>query len=207
MAIEAAEACGGQRLVDGRPVPDPGIAFRDRAGVAGQADHEAVADQVGVAGAAAVVHQAHDRPHAKLAKTRQPGVRPAPVARLRIVRRDAFPQHRIADRLEPESGEQLQVGWPVVVAGAAGLVAEPAPDPLHRAFVPAPQFQYRRLPQAVYGPRAPVPPVPGPASARSRQCQVAPAPGRAAEGVARLAPDLVSSHVRAFLQARPTCCD
>jgi hypothetical protein len=66
VAVQRAEPCGGQGLVDGRVVPDPGIPCRDAARVGSQAVGEGWVEKAGIRGAASVVHQADNGAYAKL---------------------------------------------------------------------------------------------------------------------------------------------
>ncbi len=120
-AVEAGEARGGQRFVDGRVVLDPRVTRGDGAGIFRQLGREGRIDQAGVARAAAVVHQADNRGDPCVAQGRQALVRPFPVGAGNAVRRSALPQDRVADRADTESSKLGYVVEPVSMTVAVHL--------------------------------------------------------------------------------------
>src|SRR5690606_2531192 len=142
VAIEGAEAGGGQRLIDRGPVVHPRIAARDLAGVAGQAVREAGIKQAGPGWAGAVVDEPDHGPELQLPQARQPAVGPAPVEAAPLDL-GALPKDRIAKSPEPERREAIQIVDAVVVAGEARLVQPGVADTIDGALVPAPEFELR----------------------------------------------------------------
>ncbi len=144
--IEGGKAGRGQGFVDRRPLADPGVALGDSRRETLETAREAGIDQAGVARAGAVVHQAGDGAHLQFAQAAQALVRPPPVEAVRRVRRDPLPEHRIAQRLEAQPREQVEIAEPLLMAASQRLVEEPVADPVHRALMPAPQLQLSHPP-------------------------------------------------------------
>jgi hypothetical protein len=98
-------------------------------------------EQAGVTRAAAVVHQPRNRRDAERMQPRQAFVMPAPVALVGMLRRDRFPQDRIAQRLDAERGNGIKIGDAVGVAGLGKLIAEIVAHAGNGTFDATPQFQ------------------------------------------------------------------
>ncbi len=94
--IERREPGRGQRLVHGRPVVDPRISLRDRAGETGEPLRKTRIHQVGVGRARAMMDKSGDRTDTQLAQAAQALVGPGPVETLRRLGRDPFPQHGVS---------------------------------------------------------------------------------------------------------------
>jgi hypothetical protein len=140
-AVQAGKACRGADFVDRGVVLEPWVARGDRAGILGQRLREARVDQAGVTGAAAVVDQAGNRGHAGSAQRSQAFVGPAPVGLVDAVRGGAFPQDRIADCLDAERGEALDVAGAFCMAVAVQLAKVFFAHAVDRAFEATPQFE------------------------------------------------------------------
>src|SRR5690606_40720621 len=89
----------------------------------------------------AMVAKPRDGAKLEVAQTLKAPVGPAPIADVRALRRHAFPQNRIAQRLEAKAREGVEVVLARLMTAEDGLVAERLTDTVHRAFVSAPQFQ------------------------------------------------------------------
>ena len=142
-AIEAAEAGGGQWLVDRRVGVEPGIAFGDPGREGDELRHEVRGGELGMARTVAVVQESRDRPQPQLAHALEPLVRPAPVRSGGPVGLDPLPQHRIADRGDAERGELVKILDTLVVPVQPCLVDQLVADPGHGAFQTAPHLQRR----------------------------------------------------------------
>ena len=79
VAVEGAEAGGGERLVDRRIGVEPRVALGDGAGVACELLGELRIEQVGIARAAAVVEKPGDGADAERLEAAEALVGPAPV--------------------------------------------------------------------------------------------------------------------------------
>ena len=142
-AIEAAEAGGGQWLVDRRVGVEPGIAFGDPGREGNELGHEVRGGELGMSRTVAVVQKSRDRPQPQLAHTPEPLVRPSPVRIGGPVRLDPLPQHRIADSGDAERGELVKIVGTVVMPVQPCLVDQLVADPGHGAFQTAPHLQRR----------------------------------------------------------------
>ena len=140
-AVQRAETGGGQRFVDRGPVVDPRVPLRRCGCVIGEERHEVVGDQAGIARAAAVVDEAGDRAHAEVADLGEPRVAPGPVAVIRRVRGDAFPQQGVAQRLDAEVRKGGKIAGPVVMPRQPRLIPVRVADAIDGAFQPPPKFQ------------------------------------------------------------------
>ena len=140
-AVEAAEPGRRYRFVDGRPVVDPGKPLCDRRGEPRQPGGEPGIEQAGVAGPAAVVHQADDGRETETAQGRQALVGEAPVGLLDRFRRCRFPEHRVADGADPERGEALEIVVAQVVPASVELRPVDVAHAIDGAFHTAPHLQ------------------------------------------------------------------
>jgi hypothetical protein len=141
VAVEARETRRGERLVDRGPPFDPRIAFRHARGIVAEQLWKCRIGQAGVARARPVMNEATDDGNAKLAQPRQPNVVPREVELVGPVGRHRFPDDGIAHRLDPQSGDRVQVVEPGVMPGLDDLVPEVVADANDRAFNPAPELQ------------------------------------------------------------------
>jgi hypothetical protein len=109
VAVKTAEARSREGLVDGRVVLDPRVTLGHGAGIDGQLFRERRVHEAGRARPAAVMNEADDGTHSKLAQARQARVRPGPVGARQAVRRSALPEHRVAQGTEPKLCEEIEV--------------------------------------------------------------------------------------------------
>jgi hypothetical protein len=98
-------------------------------------------EQIGVTRPAAVVHEAGDRSHFQSSHPSQALVRPPPIAFVRVVRGDRFPEHRVTEGADAEPRYRIKILDPPDVAGVGKLVSELVTDADGRAFEAAPQLQ------------------------------------------------------------------
>ena len=141
VAVQAAEACGGERLVDRGVVAHPRIPLGNGLRELRESIRQGGIDQAGRCRAAPVVKEAHDRRDAELPQAAQPLVRPAPVRGPEAAGRGPFPEHRVPERGDAERGEAVEVVEAVLVPGAADLIDVVVADPVDRALDPAPQLE------------------------------------------------------------------
>ena len=67
-------------------------------------------------------------------------VRPAPVPLIGMGGRDPLPQDGIAQRLDAQTSEQVEVFQPLLVPRTHSLIHELVAHPVHRALVAAPKL-------------------------------------------------------------------
>ncbi len=84
--------------------------------------------------------QADDGPDLERAHALEALVAPGEVELVGTARRVALPQHGVAQGLDPEAREQVEVVDASLVAGADRLVEDVIADAVDGAFVPAPEL-------------------------------------------------------------------
>jgi hypothetical protein len=145
VAVKGGEARRGQRLVHRRPHLDPRIAIGDPCGEIGELVREIGIEQLGVARPRTMVEESSDDPDPALAKHRQPLVRPGEVQLVGPVGGDRFPEDRVANRLDPEAGDQVDVAPTLEVAGLRALVSKLVAEANDGAFDPSPKLKWSRI--------------------------------------------------------------
>lgn len=123
-----------------RRVAHPGVAPGHHSGVAGQLGGKVGLVEGRVAGAAAVVHQAHNGLNAQPLRVGQALVGPVPVGPVNAVGGPVLPEHGVAQGAQPQPGKAVEVGQPVVVPAARELVGVGIAHPPAGAFDAAPAF-------------------------------------------------------------------
>jgi hypothetical protein len=88
-----------------------------------------------------MVHKADDGAHAQVAQVPQSFVGLSPVARIRSVWRDVFPQDWVAERGDAEGGKAIEIIEPMSVPGSRNLVVKAVADPVDRALDTAPELE------------------------------------------------------------------
>src|SRR5690606_23303060 len=107
--IEGAEAGGGEGLVDGGEMCQPGEPPGERFGVMGQPRREALVDKTRVGRAAPVVHEPRDWRKTRLTDERQSLVGPAPVVVGSARARRPLPEDWVAERADSQVGNAPKV--------------------------------------------------------------------------------------------------
>jgi hypothetical protein len=138
VSVEAAETCGGQRLIDGCVHRDPRVAASDPFRVARKHGGEMRIEQIRIRRSASMMHQARDGRDSQFIHPLESRVMPGPVRLVRMLRRHRFPKDGIAQCPDTEGGNRIKVPLPVLVPGLRSLVAETVADSRDGTFDPAP---------------------------------------------------------------------
>ena len=124
---------------------DPRIALRDRARRSAPAARETADRAARCSRAAAVVQQADDRPNAERRSRASRSSVQRQSSAVEAVRRDAFPEHRIAQRADAERGERGRDRRSAASCPLALELIETAiADPVDRALDAAPDLEQAR---------------------------------------------------------------
>lgn len=110
VAVEAGEAAGGLGLVDGGPIVDPGVAPGYDGGELSKFFGEVWVQEVGGAGAAAVVDEGDDGPDAKALHGAEHAVGEVPAAGCG----EGFPEDTDAKGADSEGGNVFEVGFAAI---------------------------------------------------------------------------------------------
>ena len=140
---KATESRRRERLVDGRVVGDPRVPSRDCPRVLREASREVRIEQGRRARTAAVMHEADDRAACRERRSRPSRIDPVPgpVGTAQTVRRNALPQHRVAQRAEAaEAAKRVQSATRRDVR-PAHLIEEGLADAVDGAFHTAPELE------------------------------------------------------------------
>ena len=134
--VEAAEARGGQRLIDWRICVNPREALRHGACVGSKFFREAWIEEAGTARAAAVVEQAGDRFNLQFADAAKRCFGPGPTMFIH-----PLPQHRMTQGVDAKGGEAIKIFKPVVVIASQYLIEVAIADAIDCAFNACPELR------------------------------------------------------------------
>ena len=143
VAVESAEASGGERFVDRGVRVNPWVPLRNLSGVGGELLGKVAVEKRRVNRSAAMVDESGHRLYAEGLKLAKALVGPSPVRTYRAERSNPFPKYRIAQPADAQRGDAAEVAGPLGMPGPFQLIVIAIADAVHSALDAAPQLQCR----------------------------------------------------------------
>ena len=140
VAVEPAEASGGEGFVDRRIGVNPRVPLRHLSGVGGEPLGKLQVEERRVHRPAAVVDESGNRRYAEREKLAKALVGPSPVRTERAERSNPFPKYRIAQSSDPQRSDAAEIAGPVGMTGPFDLIVIAIADSVHGAFDAAPEL-------------------------------------------------------------------
>src|SRR3954452_6426843 len=114
----------------------------DIAAVAPQQVRPGRIQHVGIGRAAAMVAKPRDSSDVQFLQALQTNVVPGEIGSVGAVRRNSLPEHGVANRLDPEAGDPVEIFDTLTMFRLCTLVAEVVADPCDRALQSAPKLKW-----------------------------------------------------------------